>query len=91
MRMPSTRTAAVLAVVALAVALAPAARAAPLRAFALPMPGVQAVTYGAGSLWVASAMDPANSMVFELDPATGTVRSSLWLPLGISALAHDGT
>src|SRR5262249_4070839 len=68
-----------------------AAALSPVRALGFPAPEVQGIAYGGGSLWVAGSMGPGMTLVFELDPATGSVRTSFFASATVGSMSHDGS
>lgn len=68
-----------------------AASLSPVRAIPFPAPQVQGIAYGGGSLWVAGSMGPGFTLVFELDPATGSVKNSFFASADVGSMSHDGS
>src|SRR5436190_15446699 len=68
-----------------------AAALSPIRAIPFPAPQVQGMAYGGGSLWIAGSMGPGMTLVFELDPVTGSVRNSFFASADVGSMSHDGT
>src|SRR5262249_19641399 len=68
-----------------------AAALSPVRAIPFPAPEVQGMAYGGGSLWVAGSMGPGMTIVFEVDPATGSVKNSFFASVDVGPMSHDGS